>query len=85
MKQELLEPLQFDEFFFLIQNAGFEVSRYGTCDLLRYHAGMHAVGYGRLHDNALSLPCDLQPEFLPLIPSSWACRTPSRPRLLYSL
>lgn len=25
-----------------------------------------------------SLPCDLQPEFLPLIPS-WACRTLSRP------
>lgn len=33
----------------------------------------------------LSLPCDLQPEFLSLIPSSWACRTLSRPQLLYSL
>lgn len=33
----------------------------------------------------LSLPCDLQPEFLPLIPSFWACRTLSRPWLLYSL
>lgn len=83
MKQEVSRTFPVGRIFFFHPNAVFEVSWYCTCDLLGYHAEMHAVA--DCMTALQSLPCDLQPEFLSLIPSSWVCRTLSRPRLLYSL